>query len=71
MRPDTAVHGFTLQKLMFGAVAVFDDELTEGYELRSGLVGKAQGIYVASSEGGKNSDDSLHLSEVHRMAVAE
>ncbi|KAL7184713.1 hypothetical protein ACSBR2_026789 [Camellia fascicularis] len=38
---------------MFGAVTVFDDELTEGYELGSGLVGKAQGIYVASSEGGK------------------
>ncbi|MED6213659.1 Dirigent protein 10, partial [Stylosanthes scabra] len=44
--------GMTLEKLMFGTMTVFDDELTEGEDLGSGLVGKAQGFYVASSVDG-------------------
>ncbi|KAJ4719802.1 Dirigent protein [Melia azedarach] len=41
--------GASLQKLMFGTVTVIDDELTEGHELGSGIIGKAQGFYLASS----------------------
>ncbi|GER25660.1 disease resistance-responsive (dirigent-likeprotein) family protein [Striga asiatica] len=76
--------GTTLQKLMFGTMTVFDDELTEGRDLESGLVGKAQGFYVASSEDGSSLTmaftvmfasgsyaDSLSLFGVHRTAVAE
>nr|AFK35503.1 unknown [Lotus japonicus] len=37
---------------MFGTMTVFDDELTEGHELGSGMVGKAQGFYIASSVDG-------------------
>jgi len=33
-------------------MTVFDDELTEGHELGSGLVGKAQGFYIASAVDG-------------------
>ncbi|GMP89195.1 hypothetical protein CsSME_00040870 [Camellia sinensis var. sinensis] len=33
--------GNALQKLMFGTITVFDDELTKGHELGFGLVGKA------------------------------
>ncbi|KAM3698156.1 hypothetical protein ACJW31_06G167600 [Castanea mollissima] len=39
----------SLQKLMFGSLTVFDDELTEGQELGSAVIGKAQGFYLASS----------------------
>lgn len=76
--------GMTLQKLMFGTLTVFDDELTEGHELGSGPVGKAQGFYVASSEDGHSQTialtamfegggyvDSLSLFGVHRTAVSE
>ncbi|KAL3620633.1 hypothetical protein CASFOL_035545 [Castilleja foliolosa] len=76
--------GTTLQKLMFGTMTVFDDELTEGHELGSGLVGKAQGFYISSSEDGSSQTmaftvmftsgsyaDSLSLFGVHRTAVAE
>lgn len=41
--------GLTLQQLMFGSITVVDNELTEGHELGSGVVGKAQGFYLASS----------------------
>ncbi|XP_030928698.1 dirigent protein 24-like isoform X1 [Quercus lobata] len=41
--------GASLQKLMFGSLTVFDDELTEGQELGSAVLGKAQGFYLASS----------------------
>ncbi|KAK0592313.1 hypothetical protein LWI29_017101 [Acer saccharum] len=41
--------GSSLQKLMFGSITVIDDELTEGHELESGVVGRAQGFYLASS----------------------
>ncbi|PKI36393.1 hypothetical protein CRG98_043175 [Punica granatum] len=76
--------GMTLQKLMFGTLTVFDDELTEGHELGSGLVGKAQGFYVASSEDGNSQTiavtamfesggylDSISLFGVHRTVVSE
>ena len=46
--------GTNLQKLTFGTMTVIDDKLTEGHELGSGLVGKAQGYYVASSEDGSS-----------------
>ncbi|KAG6763630.1 hypothetical protein POTOM_031058 [Populus tomentosa] len=41
--------GSALQKLMFGSITVVDDELTEGHELGSDVIGKAQGFYLASS----------------------
>ncbi|KAK7270092.1 hypothetical protein RIF29_22993 [Crotalaria pallida] len=41
--------GFTVQKLMFGSVTVIDDQLTEGHELDSAVIGRAQGFYLASS----------------------
>ncbi|XAR60534.1 hypothetical protein NMG60_11033951 [Bertholletia excelsa] len=41
--------GTALQKLMFGTLTAFDDELTEGHELGSGLMGRAQGFYLSSS----------------------
>lgn len=76
--------GSTLQKLMFGTMTVFDDELTEGHDLGSGLVGKAQGFYISSSEDGASQTmaftvmfaaggyaDSLSFFGVHRTAVAE
>ncbi|GFZ17973.1 tetratricopeptide repeat (TPR)-like superfamily protein [Actinidia rufa] len=76
--------GTALQRLMFGTMFAFDDELTEGQELGSGLVGKAQGFYVASSEDGSSQTmvftamfqtsgyaDSLSFFGVHRTAVSE
>ncbi|KAM2057008.1 hypothetical protein ACFX16_029749 [Malus domestica] len=76
--------GITLQKLMFGTLTVFDDELTEGHELGSGLLGRAQGFYVASSEDGSSQTiaftamfqsggyaDSLTFFGVHRVAASE
>ncbi|KAF3453809.1 hypothetical protein FNV43_RR04250 [Rhamnella rubrinervis] len=76
--------GMTLQKLTFGTLTVFDDELTEGHELGSGLLGKAQGFYVASSVDGTSQTmafttmfesggyaDSLTFFGVYRTAVSE
>ncbi|XP_073135687.1 dirigent protein 10-like [Henckelia pumila] len=76
--------GTTLQQLMFGTMTVFNDELTEGHELGSGLVGKAQGFYIASSQDGSSFTmafnvmfasgsyaDTLSFFGVHRAAVAE
>ncbi|KAK9279181.1 hypothetical protein L1049_012859 [Liquidambar formosana] len=76
--------GMALEKLMFGTMTVMDDELTEGHELGSGLVGKAQGFYVASSVDGTSQTmaftamfesggyaDSLSFFGVHRTAVSE
>ncbi|XP_061337333.1 dirigent protein 25-like [Gastrolobium bilobum] len=76
--------GMTLQKLMFGTMTVFDDELTEGNELGSGLVGKAQGFYIASAVDGTSQvmaftakfeengyADSLSFFGVHRTQVSE
>lgn len=76
--------GMTLQKMMFGTLTVLDDELTEGRELGSGLVGKAQGLYVASSEDGTSQMmaltamfegggyvDSMSFFGFHRTVVSE
>ncbi|KAL1361703.1 hypothetical protein HN51_010035 [Arachis hypogaea] len=76
--------GMTLEKLMFGTMTVFDDELTEGEELGSGLVGKAQGFYVASSVDGTSQvmaftakfeengyADSISFFGVHQTQVSE
>ncbi|KAL8166800.1 hypothetical protein V2J09_008299 [Rumex salicifolius] len=41
--------GASLQELMFGSITVIDDEITEGHELGSGVLGSAQGFYLASS----------------------
>ncbi|XP_047331673.1 dirigent protein 24-like [Impatiens glandulifera] len=41
--------GLTLQQVMFGSITVVDNELTEGHELDSAVLGKAQGFYLASS----------------------
>ncbi|XP_022923163.1 dirigent protein 25-like [Cucurbita moschata] len=76
--------GVSIQQLMFGTMTVIDDELTEGHELNSGLIGKAQGFYVVSSEDGNSQTmafttmfqsghyvDSLSFFGVHRTAVSE
>lgn len=76
--------GATLQKLLFGTITVIDDELTEGHELGSGVLGKAQGFYVASSQDGTSQTlaltavfESEHFSDglsffgVHRTASPE
>ncbi|KAI4384455.1 hypothetical protein MLD38_002610 [Melastoma candidum] len=75
--------GATLEKLMFGSITVFDDELTEGHELGSAVVGRAQGFYLASSLDGTSQtiaitailhggdhgvDDSISFFGVHRTA---
>ncbi|KMS99302.1 hypothetical protein BVRB_2g046060 [Beta vulgaris subsp. vulgaris] len=46
--------GTTLQKLLFGSITVIDDELTEGHELGSGVIGRGQGFYLASSLDGES-----------------
>ncbi|KAJ4719804.1 Dirigent protein [Melia azedarach] len=76
--------GSVLQKLMFGTMTVIDDELTEGHELGSQFLGKAQGFYIASSVDGTSQTmafttmfaeghyvDSLSFFGVHRTAVSE
>ncbi|OMP02687.1 Plant disease resistance response protein [Corchorus olitorius] len=76
--------GSALQKLMFGTMTVIDDELTEGHELGSGFLGKAQGFYVASSIDGTSQTmaftamfesghyaDTLSFFGVHRTGVSE
>ncbi|EOY34161.1 hypothetical protein QUC31_018567 [Theobroma cacao] len=76
--------GSTIQKFMFGTLTVIDDELTEGHELGSGLIGKAEGFYVASSIDGNSQTmaftamfesggyaDSISFFGVHRTAVSE
>ncbi|TKY67306.1 Dirigent protein 25 [Spatholobus suberectus] len=82
--PNQLPEGMTLQKLMFGTMTVFDDELTEGHELGSGLVGKAQGFYIASAVDGTSQlmaftakfeengyVDSLSFFGVHLTQVSE
>lgn len=75
--------GVTLQQLMFGSVTVVDNELTEGHELGSAVLGKAQGFYLASSSDGSSHtlalttmfhghdhevDDTISFFGVHRTA---
>ncbi|KAL9230538.1 hypothetical protein vseg_005876 [Gypsophila vaccaria] len=52
--PGQLPSGVSLQKLMFGSITVIDDELTEGPELGSGVLGKGQGFYLASSLDGES-----------------
>ncbi|KAG7653449.1 Dirigent protein [Arabidopsis suecica] len=76
--------GSSLQMLMFGTLTVMDNELTEGHELGSGLLGKAQGFYVASAIDGTSQtmaftamfesggyEDSISFFGVHRTAASE
>lgn len=76
--------GSSLQMLMFGTLTVMDNELTEGHELGSGLLGKAQGFYVASALDGTSQtmaftamfesggyEDSISFFGVHRTAASE
>ncbi|KAF8396691.1 hypothetical protein HHK36_018352 [Tetracentron sinense] len=77
--------GATIQKLMFGTITVIDDELTEGHELGSSVVGKAQGFYLSSSldgssqtmaltallHSGDHEEDTLSFFGVHRTAALE
>ncbi|KDP46122.1 hypothetical protein JCGZ_06633 [Jatropha curcas] len=74
----------TLQRIMFGSITVIDDELTEGHELGSAVMGKAQGFYLASSldgtshtmaltimlhgEGNGHVEDTISFFGVHRTA---
>ncbi|RZC28085.1 Dirigent protein 10 [Glycine soja] len=53
-------------------MTVFDDELTEGHELGSGLVGKAQGFYIASAvDGTKAMYESGKMFMLKVMVVGE
>ncbi|XP_059627158.1 dirigent protein 25-like [Cornus florida] len=74
----------TLQELEFGTVTGIDSELFEGSVFGSRLLGKAQGMYVASSEDGSSHmmamtttyaeseyKDALRFFGVHRADVAE
>lgn len=78
--------GVTLQNLLFGTTTVIDDELTEGHEIGAGVIGRAQGFYVASSQDGTSKTivltamfegpdaphgDTLSFFGVHRMAAPE
>ncbi|XP_016461158.1 dirigent protein 24-like [Nicotiana tabacum] len=44
--------GLSLQQLMFGSITVVDNEITEGHELGSAILGRAQGFYLTSSSDG-------------------
>ena len=74
--------GSSLQMLMFETMTVMDNELTEGHELGSGLLGKAQDFYVASAVDGTSQtmaftamfesggyEDSISFFGVHRTAA--
>ncbi|KAJ6720364.1 DIRIGENT PROTEIN 24-RELATED [Salix viminalis] len=76
--------GSALQQLMFGTITAIDDEITEGKDLESAFIGKAQGFYVASSVDGTSQTmaftvmfqsghyaDSLSFFGVHRTGVSE
>ncbi|EOY18374.1 Disease resistance-responsive family protein, putative [Theobroma cacao] len=73
----------TLQELEFGAVMTIDENLLDG-TVNGSPVGKAQGVYVASSEGGPSHmmalttffanskfKDGLRFFGLHRRDVAE
>ncbi|GAA0174603.1 hypothetical protein LIER_27963 [Lithospermum erythrorhizon] len=67
--------GLSLQELMFGSITVVDNELTEGHELGTGVIGKAQGFYVASSQDGSSHTLALtaffHGGEHHGNGVED
>lgn len=77
--------GLTLQQLMFGSITVVDNQITQGHELGSSILGKAQGFYLTSSSDGTSHtlalttlfhgqhehevDDTLSFFGVHRTAT--
>lgn len=74
----------TLQELEFGTITVINEELFEGLEFGSPAFGKAEGMYVASSEDGKGHmmamaasfakggfTDSLRFFGLHRIDASE
>lgn len=76
--------GLTVQQLMFGSVTVVDNEITEGHELGTGVLGKVQGFYLTSSTDGSShtlvltalfhgnaheADDTISFFGVHRTAT--
>ncbi|OEL12837.1 Dirigent protein 24 [Dichanthelium oligosanthes] len=86
VNPGDLPSGVTLENLLFGTTTVIDDELTEGHELGAGVIGRAQGFYVASSQDGTSKTmvltamfegpdaphgDTLSFFGVHRMAAPE
>ncbi|KAJ0558328.1 putative dirigent protein [Helianthus annuus] len=75
--------GITLEQLMFGSITVIDNELTEGNELGTGVIGRGQGFYLSSSLDGSSHtfalttlfhggdhevDDTISFFGVHRTA---
>ncbi|PWA96555.1 plant disease resistance response protein [Artemisia annua] len=75
--------GITIQQLMFGSITVIDNEITEGHELGTGVLGRGQGFYLSSSLDGSSHtfalttlfhgsdhevDDSISFFGVHRTA---
>ncbi|KAK1415613.1 hypothetical protein QVD17_31396 [Tagetes erecta] len=75
--------GITLQQLMFGSITVIDNEITEGHELGTGVLGQGQGFYLSSSLDGSSHtfalttlfhgsdhevDDTISFFGVHRTA---
>ncbi|PHT48874.1 Dirigent protein 24 [Capsicum baccatum] len=77
--------GLSLQQLMFGSITVVDNEITEGHELGSAVLGRAQGFYLTSSSDGTSHtlalttlfhgehnheiDDTISFFGVHRTAT--
>ncbi|CAN4096029.1 unnamed protein product [Withania somnifera] len=77
--------GLSLQQLMFGSITVVDNEITEGHELGSAVLGRAQGFYLTSSSDGTSHtlaltalfhgehnheiDDSISFFGIHRTAT--
>ncbi|XP_060185623.1 dirigent protein 9-like [Lycium barbarum] len=77
-------NGFSLQQLMFGSITVVDNEITEGHELGSSILGRAQGFYLTSSSDGTSHtlalttlfhghehevDDTISFFGIHRTAT--
>ncbi|KAM3338710.1 dirigent protein 24-like [Capsicum galapagoense] len=78
-------NGLTLQQLMFGSITVVDNEITQGHELGSSILGRAQGFYLTSSSDGTSHtlalttlfhgahehevDDTISFFGIHRTAT--
>ncbi|KAK4373556.1 hypothetical protein RND71_008940 [Anisodus tanguticus] len=76
--------GLSLQQLMFGSITVVDNDITEGHELGSSILGRAQGFYLTSSSDGTSHtlalttlfhghehevDDTISFFGIHRTAT--
>ncbi|QCD81582.1 Plant disease resistance response protein [Vigna unguiculata] len=46
--------GASLDKFLFGRITVIDDEITQGHEFGSEVIGKAQGFHLTSSLDGSS-----------------